>query len=98
MRRHLAVLTLAVMATACGNMSPEEQARTRQALSVACNVDGVIVPMAQPVVAELGPAGATAARVDLQVHPAVVAACEMLHGVPVTVAGAQPPAPEVSRN
>ena len=71
----------------------------QQALTVACNVDGVVVPIAQPVVATLGSGGATAARVDsLLVHPAVLAACQQRGGMPATaapvsVAEANPPVP-----
>ncbi len=84
MRRNLA-LTLFVCLSACSNLTPEQHATIRQVLTVACNVDGVVVPVAQPVVATLGAAGATVTGVDLLVHPAVVAACKSISGVPVTV-------------
>jgi hypothetical protein len=32
--------------SACGNVTPEQQATIRQVLTVACNVDGVVVPVA----------------------------------------------------
>ncbi len=76
---------------ACSNVTPEQQARIKQVLTVACNVDGVVVPVAQPIVATLGPAGATAANVDLLVHPTVVAACRAVSGVPVSVTPLGPP-------
>ena len=75
MRRNLA-LPLLVGLSACSNLTPEQHAKIRQVLTVACNVDGVVVPVAQPIVATLGQAGATAADVDLLVHPAVVEACK----------------------
>jgi hypothetical protein len=62
-----------------------------QLLTVACNVDGMVVPLAQPIIATLGPVGATAANVDLLVHPSVVAACKAVSGVPVGVTAAGPP-------
>jgi hypothetical protein len=45
-----------------------------------------VVPIAQPIVASLGQGAATAAGVDsLLVHPAVLAACQALNGVPAIV-------------
>jgi hypothetical protein len=83
--RSIALPLLACLG-ACGNMTTSQQAQATQALSVACNVDGVLVPIAQPVVAALGPNGATAAGVDsLLVHPAVVAACAAIQGAPASV-------------
>ena len=85
MRRILVPALLAGLA-ACGNLTAEQQATVQKALTVACNVDGVLVPVAQPVVASLGQPGATAATVDsLLVHPAVVAACQKLGGTPAAV-------------
>ena len=79
-----ASLCLATLA-ACSNLSPAQQAQIQQALTVACNVDGILVPIAQPVVATLGAGGATAANLDaLLVHPAVVAACNAVNGTPVS--------------
>lgn len=64
-------------------------AQQKQALTVACQVDAVVQPIAVsalPIVAP-GAAGASAAQVDaLLVHPAVVAACSRLGGVPVAIA------------
>jgi hypothetical protein len=84
--RHPFALPLLACLAACGDLPPEQQAKVTQALTVACTVDGVVVPLAQPIVAELGPAGAGAASADLLVHPAVVAACKALNGVPASVA------------
>jgi hypothetical protein len=78
-------LALLACLPACSNVTPEQQATIRQVLTVACNVDGLLVPVAQPIVATLGPVGATAAQVDLLVHPAVVEACKTIDGVPVSV-------------
>jgi hypothetical protein len=90
MRRNFA-LALLVGLSACGNLTPEQNARIREVLTVACNVDGVVVPVAQPIVATLGRPGATAANVDLLVHPAVVEACKHVSGVPVSVTEVSPP-------
>jgi hypothetical protein len=93
MRRNILValgvygLPLIASLSACSNLPPDQQAKITQALVVACDVDGAVVPLAQPVVATLGPAGATVASVDsLLVHPAVVAACQRLGGTPAGVA------------
>jgi hypothetical protein len=91
MRRTFALSLLGCL-SACSNMTPQQEAMIEQVLSVACNVDGVVVPVAQPVVATLGPVGASAANVDLLVHPAVVAACKAVSGVPVSVTPVTPPA------
>jgi hypothetical protein len=91
MRRNTA-LALLVCLSACNNLTPQQQAMIKQVLTVACNVDGVVVPVAQPVVATLGPAGAATTDVDLLVHPAVVAACKAVSGVPVSVTQVTPPA------
>jgi hypothetical protein len=93
MRRHFA-LPLLVCLSACGNTSPQQQAKLAQALAVACDIDGAVVPLAQPVVATLGQGGVTAANVDsLLVHPAVVAACRNIGGAPAGVTPVSPPAP-----
>ena len=85
-------LPLVASLSACGNLSPAQQAQVTQALAVACNVDGAVVPVAQPVVATLGPNGATVAGMDsLLVHPAVVAACQRLGGTPAGVTPASAP-------
>jgi hypothetical protein len=85
-------LPLIASLSACGNIPPGQQAQVTQALAVACNVDGAVVPVAQPVVATLGPSGAAVAGVDsLLVHPAVVAACQRLGGRPAGVTPASAP-------
>jgi hypothetical protein len=85
-------LTLIAGLSACGNAPPDQQATVTQALAVACNVDGAVVPVAQPVVATLGHSGAAVAGVDsLLVHPAVVAACLQIGGTPAGVTPASPP-------
>jgi hypothetical protein len=91
MRRIIAAavhgLTLLASLSACNNLSPDHLARIRQTVVVACDVDGALVPIAQPVVATSGESGATVASVDsLLVHPVVVAACSRLGGTPAGVA------------
>jgi hypothetical protein len=90
MRRNIALALLAWL-SACGNLTPDQTARIEQVLQVACNVDGIVVPVVQPIVATLGSPGAAAAGVDLLVHPAVVEACARVSGVPVSVAEVSPP-------
>ena len=68
--RHRIPLALLVGLASCSDLAPEQQAAIRQVLTVACNVDGMVVPVAQPVVATLGPVGTKAAHADLLVHPA----------------------------
>ncbi|MEJ0020750.1 MAG: hypothetical protein WDN25_30210 [Acetobacteraceae bacterium] len=88
------MILLACLAASCSKMTPEQQARLDQAVTVACNVDGVVVPVAQPVVATMGTGGATAASIDaLLVHPAVVQACAALKGTPASVTVTAPAAP-----
>ena len=90
MRRVFAPALLVGLA-ACGNITPERDARMRAVIDVACNVDGIVVPVAQPIVATLGRPGATATGVDLLVHPAVLEACKHVNGVPVSVTEVGPP-------
>ena len=88
------MIPLALLLATCSNMTLEQQTKLTQALTVACNVDGVVVPVAQPVVATIGAGGATAASIDaLLVHPAVVQACAALKGTPAAVTVTAPPAP-----
>ena len=77
--------TLALLAclSTC-TTAPQQQAKLIEILTVACNVDGIVVPVAQPIVAALGSTGLTVTGVDLLIHPAVVAACQALKGVPVS--------------
>jgi len=37
------------ISASCSDLAPEQQAAIRQVLTVACNVDGMVVPVAQPV-------------------------------------------------
>ena len=84
--RLIFALPLLICIYGCSNLTPGQQAQITQALTVACNVDGVLVPIAQPVVASLGPGGAAAINVDsLLVHPTVVAACASIKGTPASV-------------
>jgi len=69
----------------CSATDTERHAKVIEVLRIACVVDGIVVPIAQPIVATLGPGGATAAGIDLFVHPAVVAACRVLNGTPAIV-------------
>jgi hypothetical protein len=57
--------------SAC-NPASQQQAKLIEILTVACIVDGIVVPVAQPIVAAQGSAGASVTSVDLLVHPAVV--------------------------
>jgi hypothetical protein len=85
---------LAACLSACGTLPANQQTKVTQALAVACNVDGAVVPVAQPVLATLGNGGAAAASLDsLLVHPAVVAACQQLGGKPAGVTPAAAPVP-----
>jgi hypothetical protein len=79
-------LAIFAFLSACADLPPDRQESLQQALMVACNVDGVLVPLAQPVVASLGSTGATVSGVDsLLLHPAVAAACRLYGGVPSSV-------------
>lgn len=82
MRSILAMPLLACL-TNCGEPTTAQQASMNHALAVACNVDGIVVPLAQPIVASMGRNGVAAASMDsLLVHPAVVAACRAINGTP----------------
>jgi hypothetical protein len=88
--QHKSALLLLACLSGCTNPTPEQQAKLAEVLTVACNVDGVIVPLAQPIIATMGSAGAAASSVDLLVHPSVVAACQALKGVPAGVTAVAP--------
>lgn len=63
-------------------------------LKIGCVVDGVVQPITAPLVASLGPGGASVASADtLLVHPTVVAACEDLGGTPAVMATPAPAIP-----
>ena len=81
--RSRTVLGLLACLSAC-NTTPQQQAKLIEILTVACNVDGVVVPVAQPIIATLGSTGATVTSVDLLIHPAVVATCQAMKGVPLS--------------
>ncbi len=84
----LTALLLLAWLAACSDPAAQQQA-----LAIACNIDGVLVPIAQPIVADLGSGDATVAQEDaLLVHPAVMSACAALGGVPANVAPAAEPA------
>ncbi len=82
--REVFVLALLGLLSACGGMTAEQQAKIKEVLKVACNVDGVVVPVAQQVVTTMGQKGTEVANADLLVHPEVVAACNALNGTPVS--------------
>jgi hypothetical protein len=75
--------------SACGTAAQQAAVAT-----VACKVDGAVVPVGQAALTAAGGAAAAASGVDaLLVHPAVVAACAQLNGVPVVASA--PAAPTV---
>jgi hypothetical protein len=87
---------LALSLAACtGDQATRVQAefdKTRPGLLVACNVDGVVVPVAQLLVASIGPGGTAAASTDaVLVHPAVVALCKAIKGTPASVTPTEVP-------
>ena len=85
MPRLSGAIVAACLLTAC-NLTPAQQAQVQIALSVACNVDGLLVPIAQPVVAGLVPSAAGVVALDQAlVHPAVVQACAAVGGAPASV-------------
>jgi hypothetical protein len=85
MRYKIALPLLACVA-GCSNPTPTQLAQVQQVVNVVCNVDSVLVPIAQPVVATFGTSGAAVVSIDqLMVHPSVVAACQQLGGVPTQV-------------
>jgi hypothetical protein len=84
----LAVYGLPLIASlsACANLSSDRQAKVAQMVAVACDVDGAVVPLAQPVIANVGSGGTRVASVGgLLVHPTIVAACHRLGGTPAGV-------------
>jgi hypothetical protein len=90
-------LLLIASLSACDSLPPDRQANLQQALVVACNIDGVMTPLAQPMVATLGSGGASLAATDsLLVHPAVVAACQQIGGTPVGVRPVPAPGPAIA--
>ena len=93
MRRVFALSLLSSLA-ACSDLTPDQQAQITQELIVACAVDGMLVPLANPVVASPGTGGASAANFDnVLVHPAVVAACNAIGGTPASAKPVVAPIP-----
>ncbi len=88
--RRILVLALPVCLAACSNMTSEQEAKIKQVLQVACNVDGVVVPVAQKVVTTMGEKGTAVANADLLVHPEVVEACKAISGTPVSATPVSP--------
>lgn len=91
-----ALIAAVLVVGGCAAQSPQVQ----QAMTVACNADGIVVPLGQQVVGQLGSAGALASGVDqLLVHPLVVQECDKLKAKPVAVPAttpAEPPAKPIS--
>ena len=82
MRKFILAAMLGLSACA-GNLPPAQLSN----LKLACAVDGAVVPVADPVLAAAVPSTAPAVTIDLLlVHPAVVALCAQLGGVPVATA------------
>lgn len=83
MRQILLAAGAACLVTGC-SMTPAQKTAV---LKIGCAVDGVVQPIAAPLVASLGAGGASVASADvLLVHPAVVAACTALGGTPAVMA------------
>jgi hypothetical protein len=92
--RRIIALSLLVGLPACSALTPAQETQIEQTLSVVCDVDGALVPVLQPIVAQMGQTGANVANTDsLLVHPAVVAACQALNGKPASVTPLSPPVP-----
>lgn len=88
MLRKVSLAAAAALLAACssgGTTSPAVQANLVATLKIACQVDKAVVPVAQPIVATIGPAGQSVANADLLVHPIVVGACAALNGTPQSV-------------
>lgn len=84
----LMAIMLPVMLGACA-IDPATKAQLQQAVKVACDVDGMVVPIADPVVLGLVPQSAPIITVDQAlVHPAVVAVCKGYGGTPAMAAPA----------
>lgn len=74
------LLVALVLLAAC---TPEQQEKAVTTIKSACLVSGALQPVAVSVAAASGGDAAKAAAVDAAVvHPAVVAACAALGGVP----------------
>ena len=93
--RTLGMLALVVLgAGALSACSAQQQATALSMVQKACIVDGQIVPLGDAALATVGGApGAAVAQVDATaIHPAVVAACSALHGMPVLMSQPATPA------
>lgn len=95
----IGVALLALSGCAAGfTLTPTE----KKIVTVLCNVDAVAQPVAIAIADAVAPEVAALATLDQQlVHPAVVAACAAINGVPSvvvtgTVAPPAPPAPVAS--
>ena len=64
--------------------------RSEQVLTVACNVDGIVVPVAQPIVATLGPPGAAAQASICWCIPRWSRHARQLSGVPASATPVSP--------
>lgn len=74
------ILSAIILLAAC---TPEQTARTTETIKSVCLVSGALQPVAVSVAAASGGDAAKVAAVDAAVvHPAVVAACAALGGVP----------------
>ena len=74
------IIACLVLLAAC---TPEQTARTTETIKSVCLVSGALQPVAVSVAAASGGDAAKVAAVDAAVvHPAVVAACAALGGVP----------------
>ena len=79
----IAGMVAIALAAGCTPLNKQQQ----QALTIGCQIDSVVQPLAVNTLPVLAPGTAPAAQVDtLLVHPAVVAACARLGGVPAAVA------------
>ena len=90
--RHLFLIPAAMCAglsvAAC---SANQQAAAQKAIGIGCMVDGAVQPIAAPVLAAAVPSTAGAVTADtLLVHPAIVAACAAVKGVPIATVSSTP--------
>ena len=85
----MAMLMPTLLLAACGTPAQQAavQAQVQQFVTVACNVDGTVVPIADPVLVGLVPQSAPVISIDQAlVHPAVVAVCKGYGGTPAMAA------------
>ena len=92
--RHVLLAMVTICFTAGCAITP---AQKTAALKIGCAVDGVVQPLAAPLVASIGPAGTSVASADtVLVHPAVMAACAALGGTPAAVVAPAPGSPKAT--